>query len=113
MTEKALQQACFTWFHNTYPELRGTMWMNHNQASNRKQGAILKAMGMVAGVSDLLWLHKGRLWCIELKTEDGRQSQAQKDWQRAIMAQGGVYYMVRSEVEFQHLVMKVIAIGWG
>jgi hypothetical protein len=69
-------------------------------------------MGMVAGVSDLLWLHKGRLWCIELKTEDGRQSQAQKDWQKAIMKQGGVYYMVRSEKEFQDLVKKVITIGW-
>ena len=104
ITEKALQQQCYTWFYNTYPELRGTMWMNHNQASNRVQGAILKAMGMVAGVSDLLWLHKGKLICIELKIEGGKQSKAQKQWELIIKQHKASYYIVKSLEQFQTLI---------
>lgn len=109
-TEKRLQQECFRWFHNNYPDLRGTMWMNHNQAVNSKQGAILRAMGMVAGVSDLLWLHKGILYCIELKTETGRQSDAQKAWSKAITNQSGVYILINNLDAFKALVNERIHI---
>jgi hypothetical protein len=95
VTEKKLQQLCFTWFHNTYPNLRGTMWMTHNQAKNATQGAILKAMGMVPGVSDLLWFYRGCLYCIELKTETGKQSAVQEKWESAIEMQGAIYYVIR------------------
>ena len=103
-TEKNLQQSCFTWFHNNYPDLRGTMWMTHNQATNRKQGAILKGMGMVAGVSDLMWLYNGKLHCIELKTDEGKQSEAQRKWQIAILMSGGEYHVIRSLESFKALI---------
>jgi len=109
-TEKALQQACFTWFHNTYPAFRGTMWMTHNQATNRKQGAILKGMGMVAGVSDLLWLHRGVLHALELKTDIGKQSSNQMQWCECIEAQGATYDIVRSLDEFKSIVNAYIRI---
>lgn len=104
MTEKRLQQECFTWFHNNFPALRGSLWMNHNQAVNRKQGAILKAMGMVAGVSDLLWINKGHLHGIELKTPEGRQSDVQKRWSEALTTAGGSYHIIRTLEEFKQLI---------
>ena len=82
--------------------------MTHNQATNRKQGAILKGMGMVAGVSDLVWLHKGTLYCLELKTDIGRLSQAQKQWAEVIKEHEADYIVIRSLKEFQDLVKTVI-----
>jgi hypothetical protein len=77
------------------------MWMTHNQAKNATQGSILKAMGMVPGVSDLLWFHQGCLYCIELKTETGTQSAVQKKWQSAVEKQGAIYYVIRDLDSFQ------------
>ena len=107
-SEAKLQQECFVHFWNTYPELRGTMWMVHNNAKNAFQGAILKAMGMVKGVSDLQWLHSGIYYAIELKTATGRQSNEQIQWQKQIESQGGVYVVLRSFDEFRTFVQSVI-----
>jgi hypothetical protein len=107
-SESKLQQDCFVYFWNTYPELRGTMWMVHNNAKNAFQGAILKAMGMVKGVSDLQWLHNGKFYAIELKTATGRQSKEQIQWQGGIEAQGGTYVLLRSFDEFRTFVQSVI-----
>jgi hypothetical protein len=41
------------------------------------EAAILKSLGVVAGVPDLLIVHAGRLYCLELKSERGRLSPAQ------------------------------------
>lgn len=107
-SEAKLQQDCFVYFWNSYPELRGTMWMVHNNAKNAFQGAILKAMGMVKGVSDLQWLHNGKFYAIELKTETGRQSKEQIQWQKGIELQGGTYVVLRSLDEFTNFVQSVI-----
>lgn len=56
----------------------------------------LKDEGVKSGVSDLMILWKGRLLCLEVKTEKGRQSPAQKEWERTITECGGLYRVVRS-----------------
>ena len=59
----------------------------------------MKAEGVIPGVSDLLLLIPSRQYhglCIEFKTDKGRQSEAQKEWQRAVEAQGYCYKVVRS-----------------
>jgi hypothetical protein len=103
-SESKLQQDCFVWFWNTYPNLHGTMWMVYNNPKNAFIGAILVAMGLVKGVSDLQWLNRGKFYGIELKTETGRQSKAQAQWQKAIEAQGGEYIIIRSFDEFRTFV---------
>lgn len=63
----------------------------------------MKAEGVVSGVSDLLLLVPSRQYhglCIEFKTDKGRQSEAQKEWQRAVELQGFCYRVVRSLDEF-------------
>jgi hypothetical protein len=61
-------------------------------------------MGMVAGVSDLIYLRDGLPpLCIEMKDETGKQSQAQKDWQAIAESTGAEYVIIRSLEEFQTL----------
>lgn len=43
----------------------------------------------------------------EIKTKDGQQSQAQRDWQRSFEARGGVYRVVRTPEEMTAVVAEV------
>ena len=43
----------------------------------------------------------------EIKTKDGQQSQAQRDWQRSFEARGGVYRVVRTPEEMTAAVAEV------
>ena len=77
--ESRLQAECFSWFWNTYPEYRGLMFHvpSEGNRSSKIDGGKRKAMGIVAGVSDLILMlprHNCHGLCIEMKTEDGRQS---------------------------------------
>ncbi len=45
----------------------------------------------------------------EMKTTTGRQSEAQRNWQRAFEARGGIYRIVRSEADMLALVADVQA----
>ena len=68
-------------------------------------------MGVTAGVSDSLMLIPRGKWnglCIEYKREDGRQSEAQKVWQRKVEAQGFRYEVVRSLEQFKELVREYL-----
>jgi hypothetical protein len=102
MSEDQLQAHCHTWHHNTYPNERGRLFMVHNTPRNKIDGARLKAMGMVAGVSDMIYLrpHQPPL-CLEFKTDTGRQAPAQVEWQRVAESMGCEYRVIRSFDEFQ------------
>jgi hypothetical protein len=60
-----------------------------NAPRSRITGAILKAMGMRAGVSDLLFLHCGKLYALELKAADGRPTTEQLRFQADVNRAGG------------------------
>jgi hypothetical protein len=57
---------------------------------------VLKATGLMPGVSDLILLFKGRVYFAEVKTSDGTQSDNQKEFQRKVEAMGFTYFIVRS-----------------
>lgn len=65
----------------------------------------MKAEGVVAGVSDLILLEPrggyGAL-CIEMKTgsKSSRQSESQKEWQKAVEEAGNVYAIAKSFDDF-------------
>ena len=62
---------------------------------------------MLAGVADLLLLIPAQgytMLAIEMKTDTGRQSPFQKDWQKEAERHGIRYEVVRSFDEFQYLV---------
>lgn len=104
-TESKLQQEIFTWHWNNRPKERGLLFMVYNTPPNAKAGAILKGMGMIAGVSDMIYLsplHGAIL--IELKTATGRQSPDQKKWQKAIENARYSYVIVRSLEDFKKII---------
>jgi hypothetical protein len=44
---------------------------------SRIEAAILKGLGVRAGVPDVIAIHRGQVYAIELKTENGRATSAQ------------------------------------
>ncbi len=56
----------------------------------------LKKIGLLPGVSDLIVLHAGRAYCLEVKTETGRQSDSQRLFEAACIRCGVPYAIVRS-----------------
>lgn len=60
------------------------------------RGAILKGMGVKAGVADILVLGQRKSIWLECKSKDGRQSPEQKNFQRVAEANGHIYTIVRS-----------------
>ena len=53
------------------------------------QGAIMKALGVLAGVADICILHAGQFYALELKAPGGRSTEAQLAFRDAVNAAGG------------------------
>lgn len=113
--EGRIQAECVAWFHNTYPQYRGLYFAVQNENSradsNASTGAIRKAMGVVKGVSDTLMFVPRSKWhglCVEFKSNIGRQSLAQIEWQQKVEAQGFRYEVVRSLEEFKKLIVEYL-----
>ena len=105
--EHRLQCACVRWFELQYPHLRGRLFAVPNGGRrDALTGARLKAEGVVAGVSDLVLLHRGRQYgalLIEMKKPGGRQSASQRWWQSVVAGGGDYKYVVCHTLdEFMH-----------
>lgn len=100
-TEARLQSECYLHFHNTCPTLRGRLFLVHNTPKNAIDGARLRSIGMVAGVSDMIYLRDGMPpLCLEFKTSTGSQQKVQKEWQAVAESAGCEYVLVRSMEDF-------------
>ena len=120
--ESRLQQQCVAWFRAQYPQysMLLTHPINEGSRNTRVSGAIHKAEGTVAGVADLLFflpsvalitLEDGKQVMmmyhglfIELKTEKGKQSQEQKDFQKMVEASDYKYVVIRSFDDFKECI---------
>lgn len=100
MTEQQIQSECFIWHWNTYPKERGMLHHNNNNSHNRNKGSQMKALGVVEGVADFELVSDGRVDFIEMKTENGIQSAAQKEFQRMVNERGHYYHIIRSKDSF-------------
>ena len=101
MSELKLQSDIFQYHWNNYPHERGLLFHVNNKARNAIEGNKMKAMGVVSGVSDLIYLKPGgKPLLLELKFEDGLQSKEQKSWQIRTQAAGYEYKIIRSLADF-------------
>lgn len=102
--EHRIQSACVRAFRYKYPKLRHNLFAVPNGGRRDKAtGAKLKAEGVLAGVSDLIFLKSNRFYgalLIEMKTPKGTQQETQKEWERKITADGYKYVVCRSVSEF-------------
>jgi len=56
---------------------------------NRIEAAIMKGLGVRAGVSDIIAVHEGKAFALELKAEGGRPTEAQLQFIDDFQAAGG------------------------
>jgi hypothetical protein len=74
---------------------------------SRVERATRAAIGAVAGVSDYtFWRRPAVLLCLEIKTERGNLSAAQKDFRSWCEAGGGVFRVARSADEAERLLVE-------
>lgn len=105
VTEGRLQQVIFTAHWNQYPSERRRLFAVNNNSFNRIKGAQMKSIGVVAGVSDMIYLNPRTLrpmW-LELKVyTGGRQSDEQKRFQELVETDGYEYHLIRSVNDFNN-----------
>ncbi|AGO47848.1 VRR-NUC domain protein [Cellulophaga phage phi46:1] len=105
ISEARLQQDIFTKHWNCYPDERKLLFSVNNNSHNKVKGAMMKSIGVVSGVSDLIYLNPRTVkpQFIELKIESGTQQDHQKDWQQLIESIGFDYYIARSVEDFNEI----------
>lgn len=95
MTETALQKSVIQWLDLTKPD---AFWFHvpNESKSHVAHRVKMKAMGVVPGVADLVFiLPGGRVGFIELKFGKGRQSIAQQGFEHAVTELGAFYRQAR------------------
>lgn len=97
LPELQLQAKIFQHHWNYYPNERGLLFHVNGKAKNAIEGNKFKALGVIPGVSDLVYLKPGgKPIFLELKTENGKQSEAQKKWQEIVTKAGYDYRIVKT-----------------
>ncbi len=113
--EARLQAQCYQWCWNEHPQTRRLLFHVENERSdgNKVDGARRVAMGLVAGVSDLILLMpRGEYHglCIEMKTLVGKQRENQRTWQVLVESQGYKYCLCRSLAQFQEIITEYLSL---
>lgn len=112
--EDDLQMNCIRWFDAQFPQL--ALQLHHSPNEGRlvggvREGTRRKRRGVRAGFPDLIFLLPNRTHhglAIELKTEDGRLSKAQRQFQSILSECGYRFEVVRSLKQFQQLMHNYI-----
>jgi len=107
--ESKIQVTCVAWLWNNYPETRGNFIHipNEGNRANAIDGAMRKAMGLIAGAPDmfLFMARKGKYGlAIEFKTDVGAQRKEQIAFQARLEHNGYAYYVCRSFEQFRQII---------
>lgn len=93
------------WFRLQYRHLAKVIFAIPNGGHrNAREAAIMKSEGVTPGVADVILLvARGgyNSLCIEFKTEKGRQTDLQKEWQEQAEKYGNKYVICRSFGDFK------------
>lgn len=113
MKENKIQAESVKWFTNNYclkhHDPQCAIFSVPNEAIQKmawKQINTFKAMGLKAGVSDVIVLLPGKVLFVEFKAEKGAQTAKQRDFQQVVEALGFEYHICRSLEEFQKIIKK-------
>ena len=74
---------------------------------NKIEAMTLKATGLLAGVSDLIFIID-KVYFVELKTEIGTQSDKQKEFEQTVTNLGQEYIIIRSFNEYEQWLKKIL-----
>jgi len=106
--EERIQRNCVTYFNLKYRNLVGLLCCNLNNSKDKKTGGRNKALGVVAGRSDLVFYYKQRAYHIEVKQQGKKQSKVQVAWQKTIEYQGFQYFLIYSIDDFIKLIEEIV-----
>ncbi len=100
-SEYDIHVATVDYLHALGPKLKSHFFHVPNEGRHTvKYRVKLKRLGVKAGVPDLLFvLPGGRLGCVELKSDKGRQSKAQKEFEKTCEHYDVPYVLARSPEE--------------
>jgi hypothetical protein len=111
-SETKIQAECYMWYNNTYcikqQKNRGMMFSIPNElgTTNAIKTVISKSMGLLAGVADtIVILPSKELVFVEFKTDIGKQSPAQKDFEKRVTNLGYKYFIIRTFDEFKKIII--------
>ena len=114
-SESSIQSSAVQWFTNNYclkhhnPQY--ICFSVPNEAIQKmawQQINTFKAMGLKAGVSDVIVLLEGKVLFIEFKAAKGAQTPKQKSFQDAVQNLGFEYHICRSLEDFKKIIQKNI-----
>lgn len=104
VTEGKIQQQIVMWFRNNYCTKlsvpRCAIFSVPNERNNKKEVMSRIQTGLMSGVSDLILLLPNKAVFVEVKTDIGRQSDKQKEFEQMVTALGFEYWLVRSLEDF-------------
>jgi hypothetical protein len=109
-SEMQLQGACFRWAWNTHPETRLLLFHVPNGGSRNSpvEGAQLKAVGLIPGIPDMLFVWKGKLFAFEFKAKGGKLSPSQLLIQSTWLDQYVVVWTISSEETFKTILLDIL-----
>jgi len=105
--EDVIQAEIYKWYNNSFclknHEPQCIIFSVPNGGTrNIREAMLLKATGVVAGVSDLIIVRQSEVLFVEVKTEIGKQSKEQKNFQKTVENFGFKYILVRSLEDFKN-----------
>lgn len=110
--EEDIQGEFFEKARIIFPELGKLLFAVPNGGKrNIKEAARMKKQGVVPGASDILCLIPNKHYNymgMECKTEKGKQSEDQKEFQKQVEAAGGFYVLFRSAREGIEILKKYL-----
>lgn len=101
--ELKIQAEFIKWVQNTHPLYRMRVFAVDNNSQSVQRGALSKALGVKKGVSDLIFiLDHGRVIFVEVKTEIGKQTTEQRQFELMCKSTGHIYIINRSFEELKN-----------
>jgi len=101
--ESKIQQEIVVFFKNNYCLKNMNPKCEIFSVPNEMQMKF-RSTGLLSGASDLIVLMKNRCIFVEVKTEIGKQSDKQKDFEKTVTDLGFEYYLVRSLEQFKEII---------
>ncbi|MGB0881437.1 MAG: hypothetical protein ACPGSO_00680 [Vicingaceae bacterium] len=99
-TEAQLQSKIVLDYSQNRPEEKGTLFSVANRTLSVRDGQKQKAMGLVKGVSDLIYFKGNRLVCLEIKLPGQKHKRShiedQLSWGEKMISEGAEYYIITS-----------------
>jgi len=108
LSEDQLQKWCVAYLKATHPNLLFFHPANGGKR-NPIEAAKFKAMGVTAGVADLVFINDFNfpmVFC-ELKVGKGKQSPEQIEFQQKVEKRGHKYVLIRTQDEFMGLCKQI------